>query len=193
MASDKIVIGVQNAHFATLSADASTGTTYAIPEKIANSIKISVSPAVNTATLYADNVAVAQNSKVGNITISLEVDQLDNAVVEKLLGANKNADGVLEYKADDQAPYVAFGFEAPLSGGGVRYVWLYKGKFNLTEDSYETQNEQLAFQTKTISGTFVARISDKLWKREVDSTDLTGPAAAIAGAWFDGVYEPAGA
>lgn len=193
MASEKIVIGVQNAHYAPLTADASTGTTYGIPEKIANSIKISVSPSVNTAQLYADNVAVAQNQKVGNITVSLEVDQLDNAIVEKLLGASKNADGVLEYKADDQAPYVAFGFEAPLSGGGVRYVWLYKGKFSLTEDSYETQGEQLAFQTKTISGTFVARVSDKMWKREVDSADLAVGKESIGTDWFTDVYEPAGA
>src|SRR5690606_16590687 len=120
------------------------------------------------------------------IEVELEIDQLPAEVVEAILGAKKNADGVTEFNADDQAPYVAFGFKAPLSTGGFKYVWLTKGKFNQPSAAFTTKGEQVEYQTRTISATFMAREADAVWKYEVNSDDLTDQ--TVATNWFNAVY-----
>lgn len=184
-----VIIGLRDPHFAKLIQDDNLGALYDVPTKIANAISASVTPNASSTSLYADDIIVAQTNSLGAIEVELEIDKLPSEVVEDLLGAKKNADGVLEFGADDQAPYVAFGFKSPLSNGGFKYVWLTKGKFSQPTSNFTTKGESVEYQTRTISGTFMAREFDTTWKYEVDTHDLTDQ--AIANAWFNEVYEPA--
>ncbi|SEM34795.1 phage major tail protein, phi13 family [Mesobacillus persicus] len=182
-----VVIGAKKPHFAILTSDGATPV-YEVPVKMGKAINITITPNINTNTLYADDQASETNTALGAIEVAIELDQLSSDVRQQLLGITKNADGVLEYKAEQNAPYVAFGFESPLSTGGDRLTWMLKGQFSIPADSYQTKGESVEYQTKTINGTFVVR-EDENWKYEVDSNDPEVNADVIAN-WFNAVYAP---
>lgn len=186
------IIGLREPHFAVLTSDSSVGAVYEVPTKLAAAISATITPNINSSTLFADDVAVATSSALGAIEVELEVDQIAPAVLEELLGITRNEEGVLVYDGDLKAPYVALGFKAPLSSGAnhFRYVWLTKGQFTIPTDSYQTQSDSgVEFQSKTISATFITREADRVWKFEVDSNELTVGKEAVATNWFKKVYE----
>ncbi len=185
------IIGLRNLHFALLEEDTKEGVLYDVPEMMAAAISASITPEVSSATLYANDVAIATSSNLGSIQVELEIDQLAPEVIEKLLGVKRNEDGVLVYDGDATSPYVAIGFQAELSTGGFRYVWLTKGQFSIPADSYQTKGESVEFQTKTISATFLTREHDRVWKYEVNEDKLQNP--EITNNWFKNVYEPTAA
>jgi phi13 family phage major tail protein len=184
-----VVVGLRDLHYAVLSADTSVSATYAAPKTLAAAISAKITPNTSSATLYANDVAIATSNAMGAVDVTLEIDQIPAAVLNELLGITKDANGVLKFDDQVNAPYVALGFRAPLSGGGYRYVWLSKGKFSIPEDQYNTKGDKVEFQTKSISGQFVTREFDKVWKVEVDSNDVTDP--TVIDGWFTTVYQPA--
>ncbi|WP_397351653.1 major tail protein [Paenibacillus larvae] len=62
-----------------------------------------------------------------------------------LLGAKVDENGVLVWNRDDQAPYVAFGYQGSESGNAHTYVWLLKGSSLWPEESRKTK-ESIEYQ-----------------------------------------------
>lgn len=184
-----IQVGLRDIHYALLKSDDSTGVVYEKPEKIAGAINASVSPTTNSETLYADDGPAETATALGEITVELNVKDLPLEVQAALLG-HKLENGVLLKSASDNTPYVALGFKSLKSNGAYRYVWLYKGKFGLPEQEFQTKEDTPAFQTPTISGTFIKREFDDLWQAMGDE-DETGFTAGST--WFTEVYDPAAA
>ncbi|MFS1511754.1 major tail protein [Chengkuizengella sp. SCS-71B] len=183
-----IIIGLKNIHVAEMLTDNETETTYDTPKRLALAIEAKIKPNVNTATLYADDGPAATDSSLGEIEVELNIDSLPTEMQEFLLGHTVNAEGVLIKKSDDQAPYVALGFNSPTSDGQNQYVWLYKGKFELPEANYKTKGESIEYQTPTITGKFIKREFDNAWKATVMSGDA-GVSATVIMNWFTGVYK----
>lgn len=181
-------IGLKNLHIATLTSDDNTGAVYATPEKMAKAVGATVTPNVSNNTFYADDGPSETNSSLGQINVSIGVDQLPKAMQATLLGHSVNSEGVLIKKSDDQAPYIALGFESMTSTGEVEYVWLYKGKFQLNERSYTTKGESIEYQNPTLNATFVKRDFDGAWQASVNSGDSDITQTVIDN-WFNAVYE----
>ncbi|EJW14218.1 phage tail protein [Paenibacillus alvei] len=100
----------------------------------------------------------------------------------ELLGSKLNDKGLLIDNADDQAPEVALGFRRSMSDGSFRYTWLLKGKFKLPTEEAKTKEGTPAFQTPTITGTFLKRQFDGNWRFRADSNDPVS--AALVASWF---------
>lgn len=181
-------VGLRDLHYAKITNDADTGTEYGEIKKIAGAITANMSTAYNTANLRADDGVVATAEAKGVTTVTLNTSDLSKAVKADLLGQTINEDGVLIEGDHDVAPYVAIGWRSEKANGEFRYVWLYKGKFHLPEENYETKQETPAFQTPTLNGQFIARQSDKERKAEVDSDDEEISQSVIDN-WFNAVYE----
>jgi phi13 family phage major tail protein len=179
-----VQIGLKDLHYAKLTEDTSTTVTYDTPASIAGAISAKVSPAVNTATLYADDGPDEVTSALGEITVELVAKDVPLSVQAVLLGHSIGTDKVMVKKADDVAPYVAIGFKSLKSNGKYRYVWLYKGKFQLQEQEYKTKEDTPEFQTPTLTGTFVKRIKDNRWQ-SIGDEDATGFTQGAA--WFSAV------
>lgn len=177
-------IGLRNIHVA-LFTDEST-VAYEVPKKISQAITANITPNFETATLYADDQAVEIEETLGDIDVEIGIKDLNTEDYALLLGKTVNSDGVVEDSVDDVAPYVALGFEVPLSGGGKRLYWYYKGKFQVPSSEHTTKQGATAFQTPTISGKFLAR-EDGKWRARIDSNETN---AAVVDAWFDNVYKP---
>ncbi|WP_270577995.1 major tail protein [Caldibacillus thermoamylovorans] len=183
-----VVVGLKDLHYAKLTNDDTTGVVYETPKKIAGAITATISPTTNSATLYADDGAAETASSLGEISVTLNTKDLPKAIQADLLGHKVNSDGVLVRSADDVAPYVAIGFRSMKSNGQYRYIWLYKGKFQPHEQSYQTKGDTPTFQTPTINGVFVKREIDNRWQAEVDADDENVNATVITN-WFTSVYE----
>jgi phi13 family phage major tail protein len=182
------LIGLKNIHVVKLTKDDSTGVTYdAEIRKLPLGVQIDVKPSVSTENFSADDQIAETVTQIGDIPVDMEIGHLTTADLAFLLGANVNSDGVLEHSINDQAPYVALGYEAAKSNGAVRYIWLYKGKFILPESSNKTKTDKIEFQTEKISATFIARINDGKWKGQVDSDD-EGIGANVIANWHTAVY-----
>ncbi|MGM7682657.1 major tail protein [Cytobacillus sp. Hm23] len=183
-----IIIGLKNIHVAKLTKDDEIEVTYETPQRLAKAIEAKIKPNVNSSTLYADDGPAATDSSLGEIEVEINIDALSTQVQSFLLGHKVNGEGVLIKSADDVSPYVALGFSSPTSDGGNKFVWLYKGKFQLPESNYKTKGDSIEYQTPTISAKFIKRAFDNQWKVEVMSSD-EGVSETVINNWFTEVYK----
>lgn len=74
------------------------------------------------------------------------------------------------------------------NNGKYRYVWLLKGKFELTSDEYDTEAEKPQPKTAKLKGTFFARDFDANYRfiADEDSLDID---PTIISSWFTSVPE----
>ncbi|PLR93191.1 major tail protein [Bacillus sp. T33-2] len=177
-------IGLRDLYFAKFKADG----TYEAPAKLSEAITATVTPNFTITTMYADDRAVAVANALGDIDIQITTSDLSDADYDLLMGTTKNAEGVIEDSVDNVAPYGALGFRLPLDGGGFRYYWYYKGKFQPPASTHNTKGGQVEFQNPAISGKFVAR-DDGKWRARF--THDSGTASTVAQNWFTQVYTPA--
>jgi phi13 family phage major tail protein len=187
MAETGVRVGLRDLHYAILQQDDETGVTYSQPKLMSKAIQATINPTTNSQTLYADDGPSDVATALGEISVSLQVRDLPNDVLKEILGHTIDQNGVLIKKSTDVAPYVAIGFRSVKSNGKYRYVWLYKGKFRPQQDEYQTKQEQPAFQTPTIEGTFIRRDFDNAWQAVGDEDDAAFTKGDI---WFDAVYDP---
>lgn len=172
---------MKDVHYAILMEDNEKGVQYQTPVALPGAISAKISAKTNTDTLYADDGAFETATALGEITLELELADLPLSAQAALLGHTLN-NGILEAKATDEAPYVALGFRALKSNGKYRYYWLLKGKFEIPSDESQTKEDKVSFKTGTLSGTFVCRQYDGMWKKvgDEDETEFTGGST-----WFD--------
>lgn len=183
-------VGLKDFYYATLTTDDGTGATYGAPKKLAHAISAKITVNTNSATLFADDGPVATSTSIGDVSLSIDIDALDNADALTLLGVTKDANGVLKYDNNAQAPYVAIGFRSKKANGKYKYVWFLKGAFSIPADNYQTQQDKVSFQQKTMDAVFITRQHDGAWKFEVDEDDASIGADVITN-WFTSVYTPA--
>ena len=182
-------IGLRDIYYALLKTDPVGGTaTYEAPVRIAGAISAHINPYASSATLFADDGPSDIASTLGEISLELNVADLDLATQAVLLGHTLDG-GILKKKGSDVPPWVAIGFRTLKSNGSYRYYWLNKGKFSVPEEDLQTKGDSVEFKTPTISGSFVKRDSDDEWQRQADA-DETESATAISN-WFKGPMQSA--
>lgn len=185
-----ILIGCRDVVFAKMTADAATGTTYeSTIQSAPGVIEIGLTAQVTNENIGADDIALYEvfNSMDG-FDVSLNLAALGADARAFLLGNTVDAKGVLMEAADDDAPYVAMGFKAARSDGSDDYIWLYKGKFAQSDATFRTKEQgQVNWQTPTLTGTFIPRISDKKVRATVNTEDEN--ASTILATFFNAVYE----
>jgi phi13 family phage major tail protein len=181
-------IGLRDLFFAPITANEQGAETYGTPVRLAKAISVDLSVEVAEAVLYADDGIDEVVKEFTSGELKLNVNDLTQPHTALLLGQTQDADGVLFAGEDDDPPNVAIGFRAKKTGGVYRYVWLYKVKFAIPNEKYETKKESIEFSTPEITGKITKR-PDGLWK-----SDYVGePASEAAADWFAAVREKAAA
>lgn len=156
-------VGLKNLYFAPLTQDTDESTTYGTPFKLAGAISVDINPSLAFATLYGDDAPFASEASMTEIAVTIEAAEISVENANSLLG---HTGGVS--KASDVAPYGALMFEGQKHDGQTRYVCLYKGKFNESQETYNTKGDSVEFTTPKLEGRFVARQSDGAWKKVTD-------------------------
>lgn len=186
-------IGVSDLHYALLTKDdPKDAIEWGTPVRIVNLIEVEMNENVSTNTLFADDGAAITATTTGELEVTLNVAEIDIATEAALLGKTVDSKGVLLSSTGDQAPWVAMGFKSLMENGKYEYVWLYKGKFARSSQTYTTKGDAVEFQTDTITGKFVYPDtlvnSKKSWKANVKDGAAGVDAPTIAG-WFTSVYQ----
>jgi phi13 family phage major tail protein len=184
------LVGLDNIVVAPLTKDDNTGVTYGAPVKILHAVDAKITPSQDTQNVFSDDSVEEIITVFSSVDVEFTISELANANYKLLLGKSTNSQGVVMDSASDIAPYFAMGFRAKKSNGSYRHIWLYKGKFSLIDEAFQTQADKADFQTQAIKGTFVKRINDGKWRARVDSDDA-GIGASVISGWFGAVYNVA--
>lgn len=162
------IVGLKDIVYAKQDSDSKEGVKYGEVKPFAPAITAGVETAQESATQYADNGPIATVTQIGETTLSLTVDEIPMEVLADILGQELKK-GVIAFKQDAEAPYVAVGFKGTKSNGKERFVWLTKGKFSMPSDEWNTKADSPEFQNQEIEGTFIRREFDKVFKITADT------------------------
>lgn len=176
-------VGLNDLHFAILTADTKDELTYETPEEMVGAINATINPAVNTQELYADDQLWESVSALGKVDVEIETAELPLTIRAKLLG-NEIKSGVLIEKATDVPPHLALGFKSLKSNGKYRYVWLLKGVAQPMAEDFSTKKDNVEHKTPKVKFTFMARVHDGEWKHTADED---GQGFNGADSWFSRV------
>ena len=178
-------IGLRDLYRAPITVDESGKETYGTPVRMAKAISAEMSVEVAEAILYADDGADEVVKEFISGELTLNVNGLMPADLAAILGQTQDADGVVYAGEDDEPPYMAIGFRAKKANGMYKYIWLYKVKFAIPSENYNTKGDSIEFTTPEITGQFIKRPDGK-WKAE----HVAVPTEAAAASWFSAVREP---
>lgn len=159
-------IGLKNIYYAVLTETESDGTwteSYDTPKKIGNAVSADINPSTATANLYGDDMAVATDISLKEVSVTIETTDIPLEDQAALLGHSYAGD-TLTAKGSDTAPNVALLFESEKHDGSIRCVKLLKGKFAPTQETINTKGDSMDYQVPQLTGTFVSRQSDGAWK-----------------------------
>ena len=159
-------IGLKNLYYAVVTSDTATTTTYGTPVKIGEAISVDINPNITETKLYGDDMAVAVDNSLGEITVSFETTDIPLSDLANLLGHTYDGTDTMTAKSSDasNSAYVALLFESDKHNGGTRCVKLTKGRFKPSQETINTKGENLEYQSPKLEGTFVSRLSDGVWK-----------------------------
>lgn len=178
-------IGLRDLYRAPITIGDAGKEEYGSPVRMAKAISAELSVEVAEAILYADDGADEVVKEFVSGELTLNVNDLLPADLAALLGQTQDDDKVLYASENDDPPYMAIGFRAKKANGQYKYIWLYKVKFAIPSENYQTKGDSIEFTTPEIVGQFIKR-SDGLWKAE----HVAKPDDAIASGWFTSVREP---
>lgn len=164
-------IGLKHIHYATQLTDVAPNgetagsSTYGTPKKIGNAVSVDIQPATQTANLFGDDMAVATDITLQEVSVTIETTDIPLEDQAILLGHTYDSvSGSMTAKGSDTAPDVALLFESQKHDGDTRCVKLLKGKFAPSQEQIQTKGDQLNYQVPQLTGTFVSRQSDSAWK-----------------------------
>ena len=178
-------VGLKNIYVAKITDETNGVITYDAPRKIAHAITANITPNVEQATLYGDDRAVASEEALADIDVEITVTDLNVADYAFLMGATVDENNGVTDSIDNTPPEVALGFEVPLSKGGKRMYWYYKGKFGIPSSEHNTKQGSIEYQTPSISAKFMPR-EDGKWRYRVDANTTN---TVIVDTWFTEVQE----
>lgn len=152
--------GLRGFRYVPLTSDDVDSTVYSEQiTKLVGARNINMTPNIAEGMLYGDDQLQESESSITSIEVSMDMTDLPLKQRAELTG-QKYENGVLKENKDAEAIEVAFGFQAPKSGGGFRMVWLLKGKIKPLEESAQTKEEDIDYQTQEATFVFTPRLSD---------------------------------
>lgn len=184
MADGRVLTGFSLPYVALYGLSGTT-ITYTSGSKLARGVSVSVELDDNgdDNIFYADNVAAETVS--GNFTggtATLTVDGLKDTAEALIYGLSAaDADGFVNYSNAINAPYVGIGFVCRyMSSGSTSYVpvVLTKCRFNLSNLSASTQEEDIEWQTQELTAKILID-DDGIWKRVGTATTTEASAVAL--------------
>ena len=147
-------IGLKNFLYGILTEESDGTATYGVAQKPAKAISCKVDISNNDAKLYADDALAESDTTFQSGTVTLGIDDEDDATLATLLG-HQYTGGEIIRNATDIAPYVGLGrIVTKIVGGVYKYKveFLKKVKFSEPSQDNSTKGENVAFGTSELSG-----------------------------------------
>ena len=169
-------IGLRNFKYSVLDKDDKVTEAKSLGKAV--SCKVSIEK--YEAELYADDTIAESDYSFKKGTITLEVDDDNDAVFAELLGhtiatGTDGKSGEFVRSANDTAPYVAVGrILSKLVNGARTYKveFLHKVKFKEPDVEETTKGDSIEFKTCTVEGT-ISQLANGEWSKAKTFTDYT--------------------
>ena len=154
-------INIQKLHVAKLLTDTAGGTaTYEEPIDFGKVLRsVDIKPSTSTADLYADGQSIDSASNTASYELTFDTAALPLEYVAYLLG-HSFANGQMIAHKDDVAPYFAVMFQSDKRNGGIRFLKFFKVCFAEPSVTGSTKEENISYQTPTITAKAIYRLSD---------------------------------
>lgn len=178
-------INIQKMHIARmLSDEAGSVATYERPVSLGKILrKVDIKPNTSQAELYADGQSIDTAACVASFDLTFDTAALPLEYVSYLFG-HKLENGVMKAGKDDVPPYFAVLFQSDKRNGKVRYTKFYKVQFVEPSESGSSKETNIQYNTPTITGKAIYRLSDGLSYAKADE-ESAGFAAGET--WYDEV------
>lgn len=168
-AAGRVCTGFSKPYVATYS-NSGTTVTYSSGQLLARGVSVNLQPeSSEDNNFYADNIVAESGAGefVGG-TVELEVDGLFRDTEDLIFGAPEAVDGWVADGDASSAPFCGVGFIVRwMSDGTTTYqpVVLPKVKFNIPEEERATQEDEIDWQTTTLTATLMRDdTEDKNWR-----------------------------
>lgn len=158
--TDRVIIGVDNFHYAKLFKDNASLLQHGTVKKMPMTIELNVTTNSSTETLFADNQPAIVYSTIGVVEVTMNRTNLPNEFLADVLGSPVEG-GTRHVTNAQTSEYVGIAWRQLYSDGTYAYVKLYKGKFSEPDHNARTKEDGVEFQTREIMGNFVATIHEK--------------------------------
>ena len=160
-------IGLNNFRYGILTEDSDGLPTYGGAKKPAKAVSCSVDISNNEAKLYADDAVAESDTSFQSGTVTIGIDDEDQATMAELLGHALDGNGEMVRSSNDVAPYVGLGrVIVKMVGGVIKYKVEFLNKVKFGEPSQEdnTKGESLEFATSELEGV-VSTLANGDWSK----------------------------
>lgn len=171
MKAGKVTTGFSKPYIALYSNPGAGVVQYSGCRKLARGVGVSLAPTSSDENkFYADNVAAESDSGTftgGTVTLTVDGLFLDSYKMIRGIGEAR-ADGWTVEGKDSNPPYIGIGYISRWMSGGVTGYTptiLTKTKFNIPEESANTQEDAIDWQTEELTATLMRDdTADEAWK-----------------------------
>ena len=171
MKAGRVTTGFSKPYIALYNNPGSGVVTYTGARKLARGVGVSLAPTSSDENkFYADNVAAESDSGTftgGTVTLTVDGLFLESYKMIRGIG-DPDADGWTAEGKNNNPPYLAIGYITRwMSGGQTGYTptILTKTKFSIPEESANTQEDAIDWQTEELSATLMRDDTEKeSWK-----------------------------
>lgn len=177
-------INVQKLHVAKMLSDTADGiATYDKPISLGKILrKVDIKPNTSQAELYADGQSIDSVSNTASFDLTFDTAALPLEYAAYLFG-HEIENGVMKAKKDDVAPFFAVMFQADKRNGKKRLTKFYKVQFIEPDESGNTKEESIKYDTPTITAKAIYRLSDGCSYAKADE-EATGFTEETTAKWF---------
>ncbi len=176
--------GIRYAVFATRTETVGTGGAITVAYSNGTNISpvVTFNGSINTSSQkdYGDDIVVDVDNSVTGGTLSVELNNDEDAIYTMLLGHSKDTTSAeIAFSSEDVAPYIGVG---AIGKSGNEWVgkWYPKVQFHEPADDNQTKQENVTFGHITLEGDILIP-DDGIWKERKTFADL-----AAAKTWLNG-------
>jgi len=189
-------VGVDNLHYAEITADTALVYTAGAPVYLAPAAEIAGEPEVANKTTYYDNKAKNNYVTEGKTALKIIVSNVPAQKAAYLLGKAYDAASGRVYDAGKaNPPNLAIGFRYDMGADGYRYYWYLKGTFSGGAEEATSKSNDVDVKTYTLTFTAVTTTFEFTVGAETMSLKRvfadTADTAFVPTGWFDQVQTPA--
>lgn len=187
-------VGVDNLHYAIVTANTDDTYTTGVPKKLAPVAEIASETETNNKTTYYDNSAANNYVTEGMTTVQIIIPNLDAETLAEILGKTYLA-GIVWDGGQAEPPEVAIGFRYNMGKDNYRYYWYHVGTFAGGAEEAKSKEADVEVKTYTLTYTAVTTakeftVGGKSIRLKRAFTDSADAETTTPETWFQSVKMP---
>jgi len=177
--------GLKQFWYSIVEKDDETGVICSTPKRVMGVNKISVKPTITKDSFDAEDKVYESVYSYGDTEVEITLADLPMEDQAALMGHTITGAEMIRSSADaTNAPYVCIGYERTVTNSKSRFKWLYKGRFQPSDEDNESSGKAVKLKATTIKATFEGFNYNGDFDRTLDS-DSANYTAGQAATFFD--------